>query len=170
MKKTILAATICAILLGCVAHAEPRPLIDFDNAAFNRARTAWEAQGITCYVFEASGAQWEPWLRITVAEGEVAGFEIIEDLWTTGEERIEDFAHMRKTIPDVFGMIQDMYDTARAGVGSLSDGQFYFIDVTYNAERHFPEAVHGGIGSYTTPPPIGGGGRRFLIREFLPQE
>jgi len=73
MKKAIIAAAACAFLLGCAAHAEPppgegpHPMIDFDRAAFNRARAAWEAQGITCYVFETSEETWRPGIaRVTV--------------------------------------------------------------------------------------------------------
>jgi len=49
MKKMAVAAAACLLVLtGC----DMRLRLQFNCGAFESARSGWDAQGITCYVFE----------------------------------------------------------------------------------------------------------------------
>ena len=175
MKKAIIAATVCLLLYGCSAQTAPQqappsdewahPLVRFNITAFNRARAAWEAQGITCYTFEV----WEfrggpgPWFRIVVIKGEATAIEFVE-----GPEPDEQFVNdMRKTIPGVFDWIADSYERGLRLTDWLLDGHHVDITARYNADYHFPELATFSIG-FTVPGGGAGGSSGIQVRGFQP--
>jgi len=87
MRKIAIAITACILLLGCDAGNElfqlgysdnlprsSRHEVIFDWGAFEYAKAAWEAQGITCYTFEVWAHAFPHRIisRITVIDGEIA--------------------------------------------------------------------------------------------------
>jgi len=166
MKKTLTLLAACVLLSGCelfLAHHR----IEFNEAAFNRARSAWEAQGITSYTFETSGFSAGPWpvFRITVVDGEFTSLEPIDAGTWQNLDVFEDMIMERRTIPMVFDQIAARYRRARANPPRV--GYRYSIGVAYNAEYHFPESV-STTGVVSTRRPVDGGWGNFTIKNFRP--
>jgi len=45
------------------------------------------------------------------------------------------------TVPDIFDYVWRRYQSVRAAMGNTRRGSFFVLDVTYNAEHHFPEGI-----------------------------
>ena len=172
MKKIIIAVTACMLLYGCNLFLA-QPTVEFNRTAFDRAQTAWEAQGITSYTFEAREFPGTPlpFFRITVTDGEITDVENIDEwfYWLDeNPEALETYVASIKrmgTIPAVFDWIAYQYNAYRARLGTLERGESFRVDVTYNEVYNFPEMVSLSISS---PRPINGGWSYFEIRNFQP--
>ena len=173
MSKTKIAITVtaCMFLFGCEFFTGNR--VVFDSAAFDRARAAWKAQGITCYTFEVDdfrgGAPMSPLYRVIVRNGKIADVELLyKDQWSEemNTEFISDILERGFTdIPAVFDWIQAVYDGVRGR--NIERGSSFHINVTYNADYHFPESVNT---SWRTRRPLNGGWSYIIISNFQPIE
>ena len=168
MGKMIAAAVACLLVLaGC----DMRPRLQFDRGAFERARSDWEAQGVTCYVFEvgyfSSVTGPLPWVRMTVVGEEIIGAELAAGQWPGDRDWDTYVDSMRErfgTVPDIFDYIWRRYQSIRASMGNTRRGSFVFIDVEYNAEYRFPQ-------QFSVSQPTGMEGRGFWttrLRSFEP--
>ena len=167
MRKVITAVTACVFLYGCNLNDDAGySRVVFDTAAFDRALTAWNAQGITSYTFEASEfrAGPQPAFRVTVENGETVSIELDRLHWSQEmyDMYLEDIRTRFATIPAIFDWISDIHSEA---VADLRAGGLRFglrIGVTYNAGYHFPQSASFG----TIAPGIVCGWSGFEIREF----
>ncbi|MCL2191360.1 MAG: DUF6174 domain-containing protein [Treponema sp.] len=171
MRIIFVAIASCILLYGC-SLSPPCPKVIFDRAAFDSAKDAWDAEGITSYtftVFEFHGSP-IPSFRATVTEGELSEMDLVAgtDFWS--DEQLADFLddfRTRGTIPSVFDWILSEYEEAIAKLGTMRRGLVLHIDVKYNAEYHFPEKVLFDVSS--TEHLLIGTGRSFEIKTFQPQ-
>ena len=167
MGKMIAAAVACLLVLaGC----DMRPRLQFDRGAFERARSDWEAQGLTCYVFEINqfgGSGPNPLVRVTVVGGEMVNAELLADGWLGDRDwdaYVDSIRENFGTVPDIFDYIWRRYQSIRASMGNTRRGSFVFIDVEYNAEYRFPQ-------QFSVSQPTGMEGRGFWttrLRSFEP--
>jgi len=138
-------------------------MVVFDRAAFNRARSAWEAQGITSYTFEMLDAPWDPWLRITVMGGEVVRLEEVgAEKYGNVLYRWSGLMGIRGTVPLMFEWIEGRYRALLANLEPSSAYRFYII-VRYNADYHFPERFGSAMEGED-------GGGQTTLRNFQPLE
>jgi len=159
--KIVIAVTVCMFLFGCNLSDNNR--VVFDSAAFDRARVAWEAQGITCYSFDIVMIPGSAY-RVTVRNGEAVNVKLLYQ-----EEAVE----VEKTleglgfwdIPAFFGWIQDVYN--EAWERDLGRGSTLYINVTYNADYNFPELIET---SWRTRRPMDGLWSYTRISNFRPIE
>ena len=179
MKKIIIALTASMLLYGCgpnvepmhdrIHHAEPR--LEFDRVAFENMRAAWEAQGITCYVFESRFAGLpRPFFQKTVTGGEVADIELAQDWrWASDTRRYADFnlAGRVGTVSSLFDWIEREYEEQIARFERLRPNVVVEIRVTYNAEYFFPEKVES-IERCQCTGRLSVGGGLLEIRNFQP--
>ena len=153
MRKIILTLAVCLFLYGCgqeagsgVRNQETGSSVRFNHAAFEYNWAAWEAHGVTSYIFEISYFPGEPWIRITVMAGEVVRLEMFNDFDASYEDisyhNLGWFIDTWGTIPQVFDSIEARYESARRRLEQSNlRGKHYSIDVRYNAEFNFPEWV-----------------------------
>jgi hypothetical protein len=145
MRKIIITLVVCLFLYGC--DQEANSSVRFNHAEFEYNRAAWEAHGITNYIFEISYFPGEPWMRITVKIGEVVRLEVLNDFDGSYKDiYIYDMGWLIDiwgTIPLVFDSIEARYESAHKRLEQSNLRGNYFIYVRYDAEFNFPEWVLG---------------------------
>ena len=168
MKKTkvVIVITACMFLFGCSLSDNNR--VVFDSAAFDRARAAWEAQGITCYTFDIVMIPGGRDYRVIVRNGEAVNAEL---LWST-EENIDVEETLRSLVfsdvPAFFDWIESIYN---ASLGwNIERGTTFHLRVEYNADYHFPESMSTSWRDRRTRRPMVGGVNSTGISNFRPAE
>jgi hypothetical protein len=142
-----------------IEEASARPKIQFDKETFDRERAAWEAQGITNYTFVGI-FNWLDMIRsvITVENGEISYIENKTAIPDTGW----------RTISEIYEWINDRYEYALSTIETMTDDLYYYINVGYNSQYHYPEFASMGVRSYDFA--LEGYFPSYIVLDFQPEE
>jgi hypothetical protein len=161
MKKLLAVMILSVFLVACDSSThliEDQPQIQFDKAAFIRELAAWKTQGITDYTF----VQFYSWV---VTEG-LGCITVKDEKITDVDNKNPSLEEHWKTIPGIFDWINNYYEYALSQIKEIEKGQYFFIDVEYDTQYHFPKKATTGFGSYTSD--LEGLFPVYFVMEFQP--
>jgi len=176
MKMVNLAiGLVCMFLFGCDL-LDPYPKVEFDRTTFEQKWARWEKTNIANYTFDGKEFRGKPAHRfcITVTDRNVADFKnLINDpgelCSVCGNSRICDQPPVTgywTTISGLYAWVAEQYDSYNKRVSELKKKEYFYINIQYNNQYHYPEYISMGVGSYSGSMD---GYWAFSISNFLPK-
>jgi len=160
-------------LFGC-KYEPPDEKLVFDHDKFTREKAAWEAQKYANYSFEVEdfgGGTPGAYVRISVMNGQFNDIEKLQDdiyikdnIDNENELEIITLIDRFGTIPVIYDFIMQRYSEYNERLDDLKEYDYFYIDVKYNTQYHYPEHVSFGSSNYIDPPI--GGWSSFTIKNF----